>query len=108
MSQMTKKPRDWMVLARDYDSEEDFRQALTQELAGLENIGHRTGGAFVATPLRQAQPVDAGDLVGLPETEHVVIGWHFRQVFMPAAQATEPEPDDTPADEEPTAEPAAV
>lgn len=105
MSQ-TKKPRDWTVMRDEFVTEEDFRQSVAQELAGLENIGHRTGGAFIATPLRQRQRVDHGGLVGLPEEEHVVIGWMFRQAFAPAAQVAEPEPG--PVEDEPVAEPAAT
>lgn len=104
---MARGEREWVVMAAEFASEEDFRRAITEELAGLENIGHRIGGAFVGTPLRMGQEAHHG-VTGLPETEYVVIGWHFKQVFMPAAKPVEPESAAAPVDEEPAAEPAAA
>ncbi|WP_272472663.1 hypothetical protein [Baekduia alba] len=86
----------------EYGTEDEFRRAIAEELAGLENIGHRIGGGFVVTPLRR--PVLRGEV-----TVFETVGWHFKQVFMPAARPAEAEPE-TPsvaADEEPAAPAAA-
>lgn len=108
---MARGDREWVVMATDFMSDEEFRRAITEDLAGLENIGHRIGGAFVVTPLRKPyaveRKVDGAPVTGLPEVEYVVLGWHFKQVFMPAAKPAEPESAAAPADEEPAAAPAA-
>jgi hypothetical protein len=81
-----RKARQWVISHDDYESEDDFRQAVVSELAGLENLGHRTGGAYIATPIRQGagQP----HIDGVDEFE--VVAWVFQQQFMPAARAVEP------------------
>lgn len=91
---MARGDREWVVMDTEYASAEEFRQAVTEELAGLENIGHRLGGAFVATPLRR--PVQQGELV-----VYETIGWHFKREFMPAVAEQEPEePAETPTESE--------
>jgi hypothetical protein len=89
---MARGDRDWVVMLDEFEALEDFRQAVTQELAGLENLGHRIGGAYVATPIRIPQKVEREGIVGLPETEYVTIGWAFKQAFAPAARVVEQEP----------------
>lgn len=111
MSQQQKMDREWVVMLAEYGGDEEaFRRAVTEELAGLENMGHRTGGAYVATPIRVREEVNR-NVIGLPPTEFVTIGWHFKQAFMPAARVV----DDPPAREEapeldelPAAEPVAT
>jgi hypothetical protein len=96
MSQ-SRNDREWVIMRDEFETEEDFRRAVTEELAGLENMGHRGGGGFVTTPLRhgyqaEMRTVDDRPLLGLPEMEYVTLGWHFKLVFMPAARrAVEPE-----------------
>jgi hypothetical protein len=93
--------RQWAVLAADYGTEEEFRGAVTEELARLENIGHRLGGAFVATPIRrELEPEERSH----PQVrEHVTDGWVFQYETAPAvrrqparepARAADPEPDE--------------
>jgi hypothetical protein len=78
--------RKWLLRLADYDGDEGtFRAAVADELAGLENIGHRLGGGFISSPIREA--------VESPEglTEYVTIGWLFEHAFMPAVKRR-PEP----------------
>jgi hypothetical protein len=93
---MARGDRDWALMADDYETDDEFRKAIVEELAGLENMGHRIGGAFVATPLRLKQPATHG-LQGLPDEEYRVIGWHFKQVFMPAVRVPEPQEESEPS-----------
>jgi hypothetical protein len=89
--------RQWVILADEYADEEEFREAVARELAGLENMGHRLGRGFVVTPLRQAREL-GGTRV------YDTVGWAFQETFMPAvavAPALEPDPVEEP-------EPAAV
>lgn len=71
--------RQWVILETEYDSEEDFRDAVTTELARLENMGHRLGRGFVVTPLRQGRQLGT-------VTVYDTIGWAFRETFMPAVK----------------------
>lgn len=80
--------RQWVLRADDFETEDDFRAAVARELADLENIGHRLGGGFIASPLRQATE----DASGL--TEYVTRGWIFEHTFMPVVKPkVEPEPE---------------
>jgi hypothetical protein len=91
---LPRKDREWVVMLADFAGDEaSFRQAIVDELAGLENIGHRTGGAYVATPLRVPQAMDHG-VAGLPPEEFVTIGWHFKQVAMTVGRAAPPAPEE--------------
>lgn len=73
--------RQWVILETEYDCEEDFRDAVTTELARLENMGHRLGRGFVVTPLRQGREIHG-------VTVYDTIGWAFRETFMPAVRDT--------------------
>lgn len=73
--------RQWVILESEYDCEEDFRDAVTTELARLENMGHRLGRGFVVTPLRQGREI--GDP---PVLVYDTVGWAFRETFMPAVR----------------------
>ena len=86
MSQV-RKGRQWVIAQGDYESEAQFRDAVAQELAGLENLGHRTGGSYVVTPVRT--PAGEPHFVGVGEYE--VVAWVFSQQFAPAVQREEPE-----------------
>lgn len=77
--------REWVIDFDDYDSEEEARSAVCDELARLENMGHRLGRAFVVTPMRV--PLDVHGT-----TIYETRGWVFSEQFMPAAKRTEPEP----------------
>jgi hypothetical protein len=79
--------RQWVIPAEEYADEEEFREAVARELAGLENMGHRLGRGFIVTPLRRAREL-GGTRV------YDTIGWAFQETFMPAvasAPALEPE-----------------
>lgn len=88
--------REWVVLAEEfvdengYYDEGAFRSAVQDELARLENMGHRLGRGFVVTPLRRERYVEN---VRMFET----IGWAFSEKYMPAVKSvpevvSEPEP----------------
>jgi hypothetical protein len=89
--------RDWVVMLDDFDTEEDFRQAVVEELAGLENIGlpHRRGVRRDADP-RAADRVERPGVDRAAREEHVVVGWHFKQVVharRARGRAEPPEPE---------------
>lgn len=88
--------RAWVIDREDYATEEDFRQAVVAELAGLENIGHRMGRAFIVTPLRHR--VEGAYGQEWWETR----GWLFEERFTPGLQSGQP------AAEEPEAAPPAA
>lgn len=87
--------REWVIDLQEYDSEEDFRVAVAEELARLENMGHRLGRAFVVTPIRRKR-------VYGNTTVYETQGWVFSEQFMPAAREVEP---DLAVDELPELEP---
>jgi hypothetical protein len=71
-------------MAEEFEFDADFRAAVADELAGLENRMYRLGDGFQVAALR----APSGD------GEYVTVGYFFRQVFMPAvkvAEAIEPE-----------------
>lgn len=75
--------RRWTIRLDDFETEAAFRDAIAQECVGLENIGHRMGVGFVATPHRRQ----------LPSTgEYLTIGWTFQAVNVPAVAERPPEP----------------
>lgn len=88
------RTREWIINAADYEDEESFRDAVARELAGLENIGHREGGAFVATPIRVELPSRMP-----PVREFETQAWLFKHEFMPAARRAEAPAPDPPAPE---------
>lgn len=115
---MAGKRRDsWIIDQADYDTEEQFRAAVAEEMARFEHIGHRQGFGLVAAPIRQR--VDGGIMT---------LGWQFRSERIPLVQADrtdplpeapEPEEDeelpqvdavpvDHPDEDEPVREPASV
>jgi hypothetical protein len=75
--------RAWMIWSEEYDTEAEFRAAVENELVGLENIGHRMGGGFVVSPVRERIQSQAGE-------EFVTIAWRFENVFVPAVSRREP------------------
>jgi hypothetical protein len=83
-------PREWIIDAGDYENADEFREAVVAELAGLENIGHRLGGAFTVTPIRMRAPDEEQPFTGA--TVYRTHGWLFSHVFMPAARAPKPPP----------------
>lgn len=95
MAQQQREGREWLILADEFESETEFREAVQDELARLENMGFRLGRAFVVTPLRQQREV--GNAV-----VYDTIGWAFSETFMPAVRAQEAEV----VVEEPEPEPA--
>jgi hypothetical protein len=68
-------------MAEDYEFDADFRAAVADELAGLENMMYRLGDGFQVAALR----APSGD------GEYVTVGYFFRQVFMPAVKVAEPD-----------------
>jgi hypothetical protein len=85
------RDRQWFIDANDYESEEAFRDAVATELARLENMGYREGGAFVATPIRM-EGESPFQVNGQPVREFLTRGWLFSHTFMPAARRPEMEP----------------
>ncbi len=73
------RSREWMIHSEDYDSEEEFRAAVADELARFEHIGFRTGRALVSAPIRV--PIEGA---------FVTLAWKFQEAFMPAAKPVEP------------------
>lgn len=67
--------RNWTIDSRDYETDSGFRQAVVDELASLENMGHRLGLGFVVAPIRAR--VNAS---------FVTVGWSFRSELVPALQ----------------------
>jgi hypothetical protein len=82
------RSREWIISREQFETEDDFRNAVAQELAAFEHLGFRTGRALVATPLRLPthRPLDAKE-------DWITVGWTFREVFVPAARLVEPEPE---------------
>lgn len=94
--------RQWFITDEEFDSTDDFRVAVAEELARLENMGCRLGRGFIVTPIRRPRTVGQ-------TTVYDTIGWGFREVFMPALRAEEqPEDVDLGAVEEPEPEPVGV
>lgn len=69
--------REWSISLRDYETEDDFRQAVQQELASFEHIGERLGIGIVAAPIR-TRSRDGG--------EWFTAGWAFKTATVPAAR----------------------
>lgn len=78
--------RNWTIDSRDYETDSGFRQAVVDELASLENMGHRLGFAFVVAPIRARV-----------NGNFVTVGWSFRSETVPTLREAE-------APVEPTAE----
>lgn len=105
------KPRDWAIRADDYDSTEDFRNAVRQSLLDCEAIQFREGGVFIVAPLRVER---AEKLEGVREFE--TLGVRFSHDYLPAAKPINPEAealerlveDDTVLELDEDAEPLAV
>ncbi len=84
MSQV-REGREWFIELEEFEDEDGFRDAVAQELARLENMGHRLGRGFVVTPIRR--PRDLGGTV-----VYDTIAWCFSETFMPAVKPrTRPE-----------------
>jgi hypothetical protein len=110
---VAKRRDSWTIENTDYDTEEQFRAAVADELARFEHIGYRQGFGLVAAPVRQR----VGEGI-------VTLGWEFSaeriplvggqpQQAGPMPEAPEPEPEpveDAEPEEEPQdfPEPAAV
>ena len=84
--------RAWIIEGSEYESEEDFRVAVEQELAGLENMGHRLGRGFAVTPIRRPVLIDNAEVI---ET----VGWAFEEAVMPLVREREAEPEPETEDE---------
>lgn len=94
--------REWFITDEEFESTDDFRVAVAEELARLENMGHRLGRGFIVTPIRRSR------MIGVTEVFDTV-GWGFREVVMPALRGGEqPEDADLGAVEEPEPEPVGV
>lgn len=87
--------RNWIIDSRDYATEEEFRAAVTDELARAEHSGYRLGFAVVAAPVRQ-----------MIDGSVVTLGWEFRAETVPLVRegtpqagplpdAPEPEPEES-------------
>ena len=83
--------RDWQIDTQDYETENDFRNAVQMELAGLENIGHRLGGAFVIAPVRVLLEDEHGQPAGV-----ATLAWHIRHENAPAVKPRREQPREEP------------
>lgn len=83
--------RQWAIHAVEYEAEEAFRGAVTEELARLENLGHRIGGAFIATPIRRE--LEPEERTHAQVREFVTEGWVFQHDTMPAVRRQQPAPE---------------
>jgi hypothetical protein len=75
--------RKWALHLKDYETEDDFRQAVAAELAGFEHIGERLGVGVVAAPIRAREG-----------GEWFTRAWVFQTATVPAAHIGEPEDED--------------
>jgi hypothetical protein len=69
--------REWSLSLSDYETEDDFRAAVQQELASFEHIAERLGVGLVAAPIRTRMR-DGGDWF--------TAGWVFKAATVPAAR----------------------
>ncbi len=99
MSQV-REGREWFIELEEFEDEDGFRDAVAQELARLENMGHRLGRGFVVTPIRR--PRDLGGTV-----VYDTFAWCFSETFMPAVKPRMSEPEGEP-EHVPEPEPASV
>jgi len=67
--------RTWTLDSRDYSSEDEFRNAVAQELGAFEHIGQRIGLALIASPIRERINGD-----------FVTTGWAFRTETVPTVR----------------------
>lgn len=70
--------REWSISLSDYETEDDFRQAVASELASFEHIGERLGIGLVAAPIRTHQ---------LPDGPWFTVGWVFKTATVPSARS---------------------
>lgn len=73
--------RRWSIDLRDYETEEEFRQAIASELASFEHIGERLGIGLVAAPIRRQ--MDGGGWF--------TAGWMFETATVPGVRDPDPE-----------------
>lgn len=45
--------RDWSIDRADYETDDDFRQAVVTELAAIEHMGERLGITVIPSPVRE-------------------------------------------------------
>lgn len=69
--------RKWSLSLSDYETEQDFREAVQAELAQFEHIGERLGIGVIAAPIR-TRTMDGG--------EWFTAGWVFQTATVPAAR----------------------
>lgn len=91
--------RQWGIYLSEFETEEAFRDAVAGELARVENIGHRMGGALIATPIRVEVPLE--ERTHPQVREHVTQGWVFSHEMAPAVRPAQPAapPEDPEPDE---------
>lgn len=70
--------REWSLSLSDYETEEDFRAAVQQELASFEHIGERLGVGLVSAPIRARAGSGAW----------FTAAWVFKTATVPAARET--------------------
>jgi len=89
--------RQWRLDRSDYESDQEFREAVQTELAAFEHIGERLGIGLVSAPIRTRV---------LPDGDWQTSGWFFKTATVPAAQAaaSEPSDEDEAPDEPPSLE----
>lgn len=69
--------REWSLSASDYETEQEFRYAVKEELAAFEHTGERLGIGIVAAPIRTR--------VG-PNGSWFTAAWIFKTATIPAAR----------------------
>lgn len=91
--------REWRIERDEYQTDQDFRYAVQQEMSLAEHIGERLGVAIVSAPVRTR--ASEGGM-------HFTVAWVFQTASIPSASATKLEDSELEALEDALAEPALV
>lgn len=75
------KGREWVLLAKHYDTDQDFRAAVENALVDIYPISFWGGRGVMVAPLR-VQDGSTGS--------YVTVGFAFEEVWMPALKTPEP------------------
>lgn len=73
--------KTWEIDRDSFQTEQEFRAAVENELASLEVMGERLGRAFTAVPVR----------IEVSPGRFQTLAWRFQDAFVPAARFKEPE-----------------
>lgn len=87
MAQQERKGREWVLLAKHYESDADFRAAVENALVDIFAISYWGGRGVCVAPLRVKDEATG---------TYVTVGFAFEEVWMPALKSPEPESVDEP------------